>query len=672
MISNNIQNQLDKKSKFKLNLQSNNRSIYKGPNSNSSHNGGYKTSILKSSFQKYIRRGLFEKALYFIIQMYLFNVKHVRTNLLNRLIIITTEDVSIGEWRRLIKGFELIEIIKNKKIDDPTIDDCYELVYLTWLLCSGKKSRLGSHYLNCFYKNLQKENSQNKFKDYFPLDTSFKSMDFSDYLKKEMIKSHEERLKIFNFITKLSDDGLYKKITSLKISHNQLLSSCISILLNRYKTLKHMERPRYLHHALLLIIFEDKIDWNEEYNQIVPNDIYLKEVFEKVLSQINNNEIIVPDEYCLDMHTKSKNRTDEDKHKFRIEGAFVENEDERFLYKVYKEYYERFYSSKESNKEKNLNIAESKDMLLNKKRGKGKNTPQNEVHENIFKMLSLLVPIRKIDNTHHSTISQAASAQLLTSNHKKQVKVFEDNVLKGIYSIGDIRLFRNIINSEMIGILEEELKISPNMKSHIKIDSLIEVDINNKHTDTIKNKGYYIEYKNIGDLSKGIVSIKSSKIQSNEKIYDRSTYVRRVSELITDKKSISEFEENIFKASFTHLYLRRLLIIDNNKKGNFENPKQIIIGIDMEDSRKEEEYTLFQIDLIDFISKGKGKIENRKMLIDTIREIMRKYLFDYKNISFNSIFSQGPYKNLIKYEYLFEIIKNDMNKRIENWLNMTV
>ena len=106
---------------FRINLPGENKSIFHTPLNATSHNN-FKISLIKSCIQKYIRRGNFEKALYFTLQAFLFvkrnkedpsdktnYAKAGRTNLLNRLAVIVTEDISIGEWFLLAESERVIE-----------------------------------------------------------------------------------------------------------------------------------------------------------------------------------------------------------------------------------------------------------------------------------------------------------------------------------------------------------------------------------------------------------------------------------------------------------------------------------------------------------------------------------------------------------------------------------
>jgi hypothetical protein len=91
-----------------------------------------------------------------------------------------------------------------------------------------------------------------------------------------------------------------------------------------------MEKPRYADHAVLLHIFSDQIN-----STVVPgfDQEYLSKTFEKVRSQIINNEVVVPDDFCIDFHADFKiKKNDATRHKFRTIGAFVSNVCEKFIF----------------------------------------------------------------------------------------------------------------------------------------------------------------------------------------------------------------------------------------------------------------------------------------------------------------------------------------------------
>ena len=143
---------------FRINLPGENRSVFHTCFNATSHNG-FKISLIKSCIQKYVRRGNFEKALYFTLQAFMFTAKAGRTNLLNRLVVIVTEDISIGEWFLLAESERVVEDFKLPE-ERPDQVDIKRLVNLIYMLCQARKGRIGSHLLG-FY-------GDPKFKQAFP------------------------------------------------------------------------------------------------------------------------------------------------------------------------------------------------------------------------------------------------------------------------------------------------------------------------------------------------------------------------------------------------------------------------------------------------------------------------------------------------------------------------
>jgi hypothetical protein len=89
---------------------------------------------------------------------------YYRTNLINRLIVILTEDISISE-SYLVEISEKT-LLKHSKVDaNPDKVDIKDLVELVYLYCEAKKNRLGSH-LNNFY-NPHGQNKK-KYPERFP------------------------------------------------------------------------------------------------------------------------------------------------------------------------------------------------------------------------------------------------------------------------------------------------------------------------------------------------------------------------------------------------------------------------------------------------------------------------------------------------------------------------
>lgn len=138
-----------------INLCGENRSILKY-RCETTHNG-HSLRLTKSAMQKYVRRGDFKKALYWVLQMYLMPFSpdkshYYRTNLVNRLGLYPTEDISISE-SYLVKVSE--QTLKNHSQvgDTPDKVNVLDIVVLIYLYCIAAKGRFGSHLHNFFHKN---------------------------------------------------------------------------------------------------------------------------------------------------------------------------------------------------------------------------------------------------------------------------------------------------------------------------------------------------------------------------------------------------------------------------------------------------------------------------------------------------------------------------------------
>ena len=691
-------------------LEGTNRSSFRGPNANSSHNGGHDIRVIKSSFQKYIRRGNFPKALYWTMQMFLMNAKFARTNMINRLTVIVTEDVSPSEWWLVLKSDFLLHKIKKYPLEYFKKADIKEIVQLLYYLCQAKKSRINSH-LNRFYAV---ESRKKPYPERFPSEKET----LESYIGKKELA--EERCKAFSFVMRMTEEKL-KAYLEKFTTKNQKLKECIYVLIDRYKTLKHKERPRYLHHAFLLILFEDLLDW--KFKPQEPEEGYLAGELKKVQEWINKDEKIVPDDYCLDIHTKRKKKTFDDIHEFRNSGAHVENPCELLTFKFFKEFYEQEQEvgkgktkekkgkkgkeesdgegeeededdvevkgkkkkvKREKTKKKEEPVSEKADDVDNEgkmvfekeneqeeeepvkkseKKSEKKKVTRKGKSEAIDRSLSekILKNVYKLEEAEIADFEKLPSAQLLTGKHKKRVKVKSDAVLKGPYRSDEEKLLKNITYTRLLDDLENDLQLSKEMRSALPIKRLLKAK-NGAEGDI------YIEFDNVGDHSKMKVSKKSSKIQPEHEVCERDSFVNRVSEII------GSCSMPIKKASICHLYLRRVLNVGDSGFHNIlkiEDPKkfggQLVAGIDLEENKLENGSEFSFANMVSTLDKCSYFESNQKVSeqrsndeksgdrskLDWVK------LDQYLNwdLSYVDIFSRPPAKELMKLQPVFEEVK---------------
>ena len=104
-----------------------------------------KTDVLKSGMQKYIRRGILEKALYCTVELDMFKelkgdkqVKGLRSNMRNRLIVTLCEDIGISDWRIYEKIDSLLKLWEENRYSEDNIERKYLLKIIHYMANSEK------------------------------------------------------------------------------------------------------------------------------------------------------------------------------------------------------------------------------------------------------------------------------------------------------------------------------------------------------------------------------------------------------------------------------------------------------------------------------------------------------------------------------------------------------
>ena len=360
---------------------------------------GYYPSVLKSGIQKYGRRAEVEKGLWCLVEMdsfsllewngpalnaYLINhpeemrkntqaqAKRLRTNMVNRLVVMMSEEVSISAWWMPSRIFELYQKWMENRgnaFSRKYLVDMY--LYLTSQKMIRLISDVHSVYQLLDYAKPKKMSDlvlrqiQNKIEKLYPEiydgQTEVGNVTWTvntgryQSILQPCIDGIVYNLEIgsdhvFYWIKKLND---YEKmhggpkckcvrvvweILHCFIDQNreyEFVREQICALQELYKRMTHKEKPIYLYHAVLLIVRRNEIDWTSKPPQI---DTPMVDV-DKLYSDHRRNGKIGMDDYVLDIHTRGVKRTANSMQKFGLEGAFVKNENEKFLNKDYREIY---------------------------------------------------------------------------------------------------------------------------------------------------------------------------------------------------------------------------------------------------------------------------------------------------------------------------------------------
>ena len=289
---------------------------------------GYSLDILKSALQKYIRRGIVDKAIYFAIEISLFlftdvdrDQKRIVTNFIHRLQIIFLEDVGLGcydQWENIDKLFDDLE-----KRDVNTF--IFSFIKLVITMTINKHIRICSHYNNL--KILMKEENLEKVKKYlkyFPSFIKYQKLIINNKnknIEQNYINSVKNKeidagywVRQLENDDKLKTDTINKIFIPLKDIRYANISKKWTKELN---TVKERFLPYYT--TILYNYFNDKIE-----NVCKIENITNFELLQYL--SINLEKKIEPDDYVIDMHTKLGKQKKKGVEDFVYHGTKVDNE----------------------------------------------------------------------------------------------------------------------------------------------------------------------------------------------------------------------------------------------------------------------------------------------------------------------------------------------------------
>jgi hypothetical protein len=372
---------------------------------------GYDPSVLKSGIQKYGRRAEVQKGLWCLVEMDLFSLlewdgaaldaylrkypeetrkntqtaaKRLRTNMVNRLVVMMTEEVNISAWWMPSKILYLYEKwIENRgnASSRKFLVDMY--LYLT----SQKMIRLISDLHSVFllppdyvkryqmddllqiHYNIQKRYPKiysgqaevGKLK--WEVDMDRYPTEVRSCIKGIIYNLEKNSDHVFYWIKKLCDlereEWVFKENKSksknkfeykykyLKIvweilyrlidynSEYEFVRETICALQKFYTRMGHREKPIYLYHAVLLIVRRNEIDWN---STAPPVDTPIADIVKLYADHLGGGKMKI-DGYVLDLHTKKMKWSAHCLEKFALEGAYVKNENTNFLNQEYRDIY---------------------------------------------------------------------------------------------------------------------------------------------------------------------------------------------------------------------------------------------------------------------------------------------------------------------------------------------
>lgn len=331
---------------------------------------GFSLDVLKSALQKYVRRGMTEKAHFFAGELDLFKnadsrQEVIRTNFLHRLMIIFLEDVGdMNIWNYIDERiFNLLNERNKPLTGNNRRDFLKEELWISQIIikmCSSQKTRLPSHVRSLFggskyidmaikyYPSLAEYaiNIKNFEESSKNIDTAslFKQLcsNFQMALNKKDIMAVYWAFKIVENDFKLSGrkkNPIYMVFNILEktCSSNPQLSKYVILTIRWYEELKNT-KEYFLPwvNMILLIIGKkniSKIPSNNDEKSILINwDVNRSCVNDK-------SKIPSIDNFVMDIHTRKRNSqmTSVD---FALQGAIVIPENNNEVIPILKQFYE--------------------------------------------------------------------------------------------------------------------------------------------------------------------------------------------------------------------------------------------------------------------------------------------------------------------------------------------
>lgn len=338
---------------------------YKGPFSKSTKTwNGLKLDVCKSGIQKSLRRRNLDEMIWYATEILLFHKldqQGILTNLMNRLLIMSGEELVFADWHRFI-------IINEKAKEWQEDRTKHHLVFeICKLLFDGRLLRIGSDIRNTFYKGIKyklKDIKKPKInEDIKKIGMRYKEPGDSDQLIEYfgrfitlMNKKDDNMfywaLKIYyNFRDNNTGGKRYNKKRGVYIlwkylfqmsKENKNAKQCIQYNMDQFdrltqppNTKKGNEQNIFLINAILIVKNLDTIDWSKEITPFYYEDKGVDYCFNKNMKE----GVIKIQDYIVDMHCYEGKKKGSNGLTFALEGSLIVNEDKEFFVQEYRDIY---------------------------------------------------------------------------------------------------------------------------------------------------------------------------------------------------------------------------------------------------------------------------------------------------------------------------------------------
>jgi len=321
---------------------------------------GYKLDILKSAVQKYLRRREFDKMIWCVAEIYLFQVfaktetekratKGIISNLLNRLIIMLDEEMLFAECEKylLIRSY-------MEDFEKGCRGDFVCLYKICDIMCGARMIRRNSDirsYWSPGKKNVMVDNGDGSDEYYFAkFKDKFEANDPECFLWMLKIFYKREDGNIVRYRRKENIYMIWEYLFDRKnIKNNDVLRKVLEYKLKEFYKKNRSERFIFLSASIDIAMHkgkEQKGNWfdcskkkkfNIEEMKKANDDKYNSvEIINKVFKNWKKMEI---DDYAIDMHTSAGRKMGKNKVDFIASGAVIVNEDIEYFEKDWRNCY---------------------------------------------------------------------------------------------------------------------------------------------------------------------------------------------------------------------------------------------------------------------------------------------------------------------------------------------
>ena len=553
------------------------------------------------------------------------HARRMRTNMVNRLVVMMSEEVNISAWWMPLIIFELHK--KWEKNRDSASSRKF-LVDMYLYLTSQKMIRLISDLKSVYlippdYVKPEQMNDlrqmHNKIQKQYPKIYSDQTevgkvnweVDMGRYPTKlkPVINGIIYNLEkgsdhVFYWIRKLCDFELknmvpLKKNRVFKYKYLRIVWNILHGFIDRnneyesvretiyalqefFKRMTHREKPIYLYHAVLLMVRRKEIDWT---SKAPPIDTPIADVAKLYRDHLGGGKMEI-DDYVLDLHTKEGKGGGHCLEKFALEGAYIKNQNDKFLNQEYREIYVSL--------KKELDLYKSKCKKL-----------QHDLRDLRMIARKVGVPIQMLSVENMSKLKDAPQAQKRTAGYKKSVYIVEDLVFKGPYKRDDHMLMKNLRYTYALELLEAALQLHEWQRGSLRW----------KYLGCGDDNQYYLVAPNVGKWKNIPFKLETTEIEKDVPVVPRKKAVWRVSDI----ESNGLLTDEIKSAALQHLYLRFLLDIGDSGTHNVliredhDSTGRLIAGVDLEERRGiiEKERRL------DHLFKEKKAPKNKKIIYNS-------------------------------------------------------